>query len=93
MPLASLSLSVLPYFILQRDLRLVVWFRNDEDPDQRGRELSHQSMTYHIWGTTVDMWSRLAIILRFCTLIILYFAPPPCKLTGIEVSNIIYLAW
>ena len=65
MPLASLSLSVLPYFILQRDLRLALWFRNDEDPDQRGRELSHQSMTYHIWGTTVDMWSRLAIILCF----------------------------
>ena len=56
-----------------------------------GRELSHQSTTYHTWGTTVDMWALLAIILRFRILIILYFALPTCKLTGIEVSNFIYL--
>ena len=46
--------SVLSYFILQRDLRLGLWFRNDlwSKILIDGRELSHQSTTHHTWGST-----------------------------------------
>ena len=78
--------SVLSYFILQRDLhkigaliqeRIVV-----DDPDRRKRIGSsiHEGLNS----------GHVISVSCFCTLIILYFALPTCKLTEIEVFNVIY---